>query len=107
MNKIPKAYLNKLAVILEKQLNSHQTPEQKLIMLSGARLNWIGDIISDNNMRWTKKMFPIDKLYLTGTNPRWNKIIIDRCKRSPKKLRSLLAKDKSIAPTFRPIKAPL
>lgn len=104
MKTIPKSYLKNLAEVLEKQLDAYQTPEQKLMMLSGAKLNWIGDIISDKSIKWTKENLNIDKLYLTGTNPRWNKIIIDFCGRSPIKLRALLLKNKSIATVFKTAK---
>ena len=61
-----------------------------LLTYSGALMNWLGDYLTDPNIRWVKKNIPIHTLYLTGTNPKWNKIIIAQAKRSPKMLHRVL-----------------
>lgn len=103
MKNLPDAYIRKLIKALEKKASAYP-PETKLMMLSGAALNWIADFVTDKSIRWSKKKISIDTLYLTGTNPKWNRIIIDRCGRSPSKLRTLMAKDRKVRALFRAAK---
>lgn len=79
--------------------NNHKALE-KLVTYCGANLNWVADYISDENIRWSKKTLSLDKLWLTGTGLEWNKIIIDKCERSPQKLRDLFHNDPSIVGLF-------
>ncbi len=71
-------------------------PEDLLLMLSGASLNWIADFVLDESVAWEKREINVADLYLTGTNPEWNKIIIDRAQRSPEKLKRLMAEDSAV-----------
>lgn len=87
-----KKYLKELIKNLEAKNAKRQSYVDKLLMHSGAVLNWIGDYITDENAVWKKEKLLIDKLYLTGTNPEWNRIVIDICGRSPKKLREYFQK---------------
>lgn len=80
-------YLKNLVKNLEAKNAKRQSNIDKLLMHSGAAMNWIADYITDDNVIWKKEKLLVDKLYLTGTNPEWNKIVIDICERSPKKLR--------------------
>lgn len=96
MKKLPATYLRGLAKALTRKAD-HYTDEEKLVMLSGAAMNWLGDFVTDENIQWEKKAIPIDSLYLTGTNPAWNKVIIDECKRSPINLRAYIANHKKEA----------
>lgn len=82
-----KKYLKELVRNLETKNAKRQSEIDRLLMHSGAAMNWIADYITDENVVWKKEKLLIDKLWLTGTNPKWNKIIIDTCERSPKKLR--------------------
>jgi hypothetical protein len=87
-----KKYLKKLVRNLEAKNAKRQSDIEKLMMHSGVVMNWIADYITDDNIVWKKEKLLIDKLYLTGTNPTRNKIIIDICERSPKKLREYFQK---------------
>lgn len=71
----------------------------KLLMYSGARLNWVGEYVNDESIKWELKTVKVDELTLTGTGPEWNEIIIDRAKASPAMLRKLL-KDPKIKRMF-------
>lgn len=84
-------YLNELVRQLEEKAKGWQGPLDKLVMLSGVQLNWIADFMTDPNVVWSKEELPIEKLTLTGTNPEWNAIVIDKCKRSPKLLQEFFA----------------
>lgn len=88
-------YLHVLIRHLEKKVSVSQTPLEKLIMLSGASMNWIADYVTDPNVSWELETLPVDNLYLTGTGPKWNKIIIDQCQRSPLKLREFFKNNSS------------
>lgn len=82
-------FLEKLIRHLDGKTGANQQPLQRLLMLSGAAMNWIADYITDENAQWSKETVALEALYLTGTNPSWNAIIIERCERSPRKLREL------------------
>ena len=103
MKKLPPTYVKNLAKALEHKV-AHYDPETKVLMFSGAAMNWIGDFISDRNVRWAKKKLNLNALYLTGTNPAWNRIIIDKCGRSPEKLREFFHAKKNNAAVFRDAK---
>ena len=93
-------YLERLASHLRTKVESSQTTLELLIMLSGASLNWISDLVTDENILWTKEELPLKSLYLTGTTPEWNEIVIDKCQRSPLILGKLMEADSQIAKLF-------
>lgn len=104
-----KNFLRNLANNLQNITESYQNPEEKLLMYTGAAMNWIGDFITDKNIKWKKAVIEIDKLTLTGTNPKWNRVIIDACGRSPEKFRDFLKipKNRRIFSAARFNKAPI
>lgn len=77
-----------------------QSIEENLLIYAGANLNWIADYVLDAGVHWTKEDLDIDDLYLTGTCPEWNAIIIEQCQRSPTEFKKLL-KDEKIALMFK------
>lgn len=87
-----KEFLKALAGHLRSQIEAHQRNKlsEQIVMYSGAALNWIADYITDENISWERETIFIDQLWLTGTNPEWNKIVIDKCQRSPRKLKEAL-----------------
>ncbi|MBI2984230.1 MAG: ParB N-terminal domain-containing protein [Candidatus Kerfeldbacteria bacterium] len=95
-------YLGRLARHLKDKIEQHQQgqPLEQLLMSCSAAMNWIADFLTDPNVRWTKQELRVDDLWLTGTNPTWNAIIIDRCKRSPAELRAILRSDPQTAALF-------
>lgn len=71
--------------------NGERSVRDRLIAESGAALNWVGDYISDESLTWKKRTLDLDALWLTGTFPEWNPIIIDQCQRSPVEFRRFLS----------------
>jgi len=99
-------YLEKLNKHLKSKTEKFlsQNLAEQFLNSSGILLNWIADYLTDPNIRWEKEELEIDQLYLTGTSPAWNKIIIDQCQRSPSKLRTLFRKNPSIKKIFKEAK---
>ena len=100
MNFPDKTYLENLLRNLRARAES-RAEDELLLMYSGALLNWVGDFLTDEGVVWEKRELVLDDLYLTGTGPEWNKIIIDRCERSPEKLRELFTKEPETAEVFK------
>lgn len=81
------------------------TPLEKIQMYSGARMDWIADYLTDRSLTWTLQDISVESLYLTGTNPHWNAVIIDQCGRSVQRLRELMHADPAVAALFSDAKA--
>lgn len=89
-------YLQILVEHSRKKVEEKSTMLDKLQMYAGALLQWTSYAINDKNYEWRMaEDFLIDDLYLTGTNPEWNKIIIDTCQRSPQKFRIWLKNNRA------------
>jgi len=99
-----KKFLKKLLKNSKKKVDVSLDTTEQILIYSGSALNWIGDYITDKNAKWTKEKLNIDDLYLTGTNPKWNEIVIDKCKRSPRKLREYFKKNKGAKNLFKGVK---
>ena len=69
---------------------------EQLLALSGAKLNWIADFISDENIEWKKETISLDSLYLTGVNPEWNHYIKILANGSPKVMNELMQTDTTL-----------
>jgi hypothetical protein len=95
----PKEYLEGLEKNHKEKVDRTLDTAEKLLMYSGARLNWVGEYINDESVKWELKTLPVDSLTLTGTGPAWNEIIINRAEAKPSKLRELL-KDPKISKMF-------
>lgn len=99
-NQIPKEYLEALAQNhLDKIHERFPNPQDRILIYSGALLNWVGEYINDKSINWELKRLKIDDITLTGVNPAWNKITIEQAERSPAKLRELM-KDQKIKAVF-------
>lgn len=86
----PEKYLETLAKNhQQKVLGRLKDPTDRLLMYSGALLNWVGEYINDESISWSLEKVPLEKIILTGTSPEWNEITIVKAERSPKKLREL------------------
>ncbi len=93
-------YLNGLIKYIKQKNARYEKPLDVLVKECSSSMNWIADYITDENALWTKEKILLDDLYLTGTHPEWNKIIIDKCERSPKKLKELFNSDNKIVKIF-------
>lgn len=100
MNKPDENFLQDLIKHSKGRVEDFYSEENQLIMYSGALLNWVGDYISDQTIEWRQEALNIDDLYLTGTNPEWNQVIIDQCQRSPIKLRQMIREEESVREMF-------
>lgn len=97
----PKKYLKALAAIDKTKVEERlQDPADKLLMYSGALLNWVGEYINDENVSWKLETVPLEKIVMTGTSPEWNKITLEKAEREPMKLRKLF-EDENIRNVFR------
>lgn len=71
-------------------------PRNKILVNAGIHLNWLGDFFANSNIKWEKRVISIDDILFAGTNPDLNKILIDRCERSPRKLLDLANRVKNV-----------
>lgn len=96
-----------LAILTKRQKERtefFQSTEENLLTHAGANLNWIADYVLDLSVCWTKENLNIDDLYLTGTCPEWNAVIIEQCQRSSVKFRELLLQNEKITSMFKEAK---
>jgi hypothetical protein len=89
-SEFPNEYLVALEQNHRKKVEASSDPAERLLMYSGARLNWVGEYINDESIHWKLETVPVDSLTLTGTGPEWNAITLDRAEGNPAKLRELL-----------------
>lgn len=100
MDKFEK-YLKNLARHEEEKTNNIiKDPRKKIIIHAGVRLNWIGDFIGNKKIKWKKEELPIEKIYFSGTNPDWNKILINKCERSVANFKQLINKNHKLRNKF-------
>ena len=99
-----KKFIEKFAQGVQNKVLPQLTPLEKILVFSGVSMNWQADFLLDETVKWRKKKIKLDDLYLTGTNPKWNAIILDRCQRSPKKFREYLLKNPAAKTIFKKAK---
>jgi hypothetical protein len=93
-------YLKKLEKHESEVLRDLDTRE-KIRVSSGIRLNHISDFVGNPKTKFILIKIPADKVLFTGTTePEWNKILIERCKRSPAELKKLILKHPELKPRF-------
>lgn len=93
-SEFPDEYLRGLEKNHKNKVEESLSTAERLLMYSGARLNWVGEYINDESIHWTLEKINVNNLTLTGTSPVWNAIIIDKADRNPEKLRQLLKNPK-------------
>ncbi|HPN67413.1 MAG TPA: hypothetical protein PLZ62_02040 [bacterium] len=91
--KLPEKIIKQLALEHADIFADDYDDRQKLAVYSEARLNWVNAIISDDYYDWEQEELLIANLQLTGTIPEYNKIIIDKCERSPVKFAAYLKRE--------------
>jgi hypothetical protein len=89
-------YLEREAVSMFQRMLREHGGEATFCALSDLLLQWQGAYIADQSQEWGLKVVAIDELVLTGMDPEWNKIIIEQCARSPRKLREALKADEQL-----------
>jgi len=75
-------YLKSLANHLERRMLAEFSDLQKIMVFGNAAMNWLPDLMSDTIVQWRREKVPVNNIVLTGTNPTWNAIIIEKCHRS-------------------------
>lgn len=101
-NDFPREYLEGLAKNHKEKVEERlQDPSERLLMYSGALLNWVGEMINDDSIKWELETVPLGKIEMTGTSPEWNEITLKRAERNPLKLRELFKEDKSLKEVFK------
>jgi len=95
-----KKYLSDLANQMKNKADEQQDVVDKILTNSGIGMNWIADYVTDETVSWTKEKLSMNSLWLTGTNPALNKIVIQTCERAPGKLREVLISDESVKELF-------
>lgn len=103
-NKLDNEVLLKLLKVAEVRVENEKIVEDKLQIYSGALLTWVGDYITDRNIDWQYKKILIKDLYLTGTFPEWNVILIEKCQRSGEKFQKLLVDEPKLKEMFLSVK---
>lgn len=93
-------FINTLADHEDEKSKSFLDSRKRILVNAGIRLNWIGDFLANPNIEYKKIDVPINQVLFTGTNPGWNKVLIDKCERSVKKFQGLIAQDKKIKKRF-------
>ena len=95
-----KKYLRQFTEYEVAKANDRQDDLDRILTASGVMLNWVGDIMTDPGWQWERRRMMIDELTLTGTNPEWNKVLIDEAQRSPHKFRAMLTADPKLKKMF-------
>lgn len=99
MNKFEK-YIDVLATHEDKKSKSFLDPRGRILVNAGIRLNRIGDFISNPNIKYKLTSVSVNKVLFTGTNPDWNKILIDQCEKSVERFRALTKNNLEIKKKF-------
>ncbi|MFH1089579.1 MAG: hypothetical protein V1716_04100 [Candidatus Uhrbacteria bacterium] len=93
-------YIEVLASHEDTKSESFLDSRGRILVNAGIRLNWIGDFISNPQIKYKLKSVPINKVLFTGTNPSWNKILIDQCEKSVEKFQALTKNNLEIKKRF-------
>lgn len=93
-------YIENLASHEDKKGKSLINARERILVNAGIRLNWIGDYIANPKIKYRKIDISVDKVLFTGTNPEWNKILIDRCQKNVTNFKELIKNDKKIRKKF-------
>jgi hypothetical protein len=99
MNSFEK-YLQNLANHESERNKLFLDSREKILVNAGIRLNLIGDFISNPKIKYKLKSIPINRVLFTGTNPSWNKILIDQCEESVEKFQTLIKSNLAIKKRF-------
>lgn len=97
MDKVLQKYIKDLSQSEEKKSKAfNNNPRHKISIHSGVLLNWLGDYFANPKIKWQKRTVNVEKILMTGTMPEFNKIFIEKSKRSPDKLLHILNKNQRL-----------
>ena len=101
MNKKFEKFLKEFAEHEEKKVSYiFQEPRNKILVCAGMHLNWMGDFFANLKIKWELKEVDLKKVMFSGTNSKWNKVLLERCERSPEKFQRLLKEKPDIKKIF-------
>jgi len=89
-------YIKNLAIHEEKKNKFFLNSRNKILVNAGIGLNWIGDYVANPKIKYRKTSISVDKVLFTGTNPKWNKILIDQCQKNVNNFKELIKNDNNI-----------
>jgi hypothetical protein len=76
-------------------------PREKILINAGIRLNWMGDYLANPNIVWSElTKINVNDIQFTGTNHKWNQILIQQCDRSPARFHELITQNPQIKEMF-------
>lgn len=93
-------YLQELANHEEKKAQQTMSAREKILLYAGFQLNWMGDLLSNPKIKYKQITVPLEEILFTGTNPEWNKILIDKCEKSVTKFQKLLEENPEMKEKF-------
>lgn len=99
MNEFEK-YLKSLAEHEEVKARKQLDVRGRILVSAGVGLNWIGDFATNPKIKYKKYKVPIEKILFTGTEPEWNKILLEKCERSVAKFRLLVSANVAVRSKF-------
>lgn len=99
-NKEFENFLDKLAIHESIKNEDFLDSRGKILVNAGIQLNWLGDFLSNPKIKYKKAVLPVYKILFTGTNPEWNVVLLERCKRLVKDFQVLIKEDEKLREKF-------
>jgi hypothetical protein len=82
-----KQYLKELAKHEKEKCGKYlEDPRKAILVHAGIALNWLGDFFANENIKWEKQIVDVNDIIFTGTNPKTNEILLQKCARKPSRL---------------------
>jgi hypothetical protein len=82
-------FLKNLADHEEEMVKNEKSDGERLLIFSGARLNWIGDYLGNPKLKWKEQVLDLEELEFTGND----EFLIKTCERSPQKFQEMVLAD--------------
>lgn len=93
-------YLKGLAEHEDGKRVSQLDSRGRILVNAGVGLNWICDYVANPKIKYKKSKVPVDKILFTGTEPEWNKVLLEKCERSVAKFRLLVSANVAVRSKF-------
>lgn len=94
------AFLTRLADHEDEVCKSKLDARSRILVNAGIRLNWTGDYLANPAMEFQLIEVPVNNILFAGTEPGWNKILIDQCHASVQEFRTLFESNEDIRNKF-------
>lgn len=93
-------FLEALADHEEKKIENTLSVRQRLLVNAGIQMNWMGDFLANPAIKYKEQDIPLQNIRFTGTNPAWNRVLLDQCDRSIAAFQQLVQEDENIRHQF-------